>query len=788
MRKAAVILVLLLSLVSVSLFSQTKVISGYVSDKETGEKIPGVVILEKNTNNYTVSNEYGYFSLVLKNPGQNTVLEARSLSYYPQTITINAFENKNVNFELTPKNKIDTVIVHSTPPITKTTEIGAINLPVKQIKLLPSLGAEPDIFKVIQLMPGVQSGKEGSSSLYVRGGNPDENLILLDDVPLYYVNHLAGFISIFNTDALKSVKLIKGGFPARYGSRLSSVIDVRMRDGDMKNYHKEYSIGITNAKFLYEGPIIRDKASFLVSIRLLPWEFILRPFVLLANEGNVLGYNFYDVNVKLNYKLNSKNHLFLSFYTGDDNLHFKLSKLFYHDQNLRYNLAWGNRLFAFRWNHIFSNKLFVNTTFAYTRFRYNSLLKAENKAEAHSFFYNFNTGIKDLLLKSTFYYNLSPFYEMKFGYNVVFHNFNPGITYYRITENDTVKSDDKSAIDSRFAPENILFIENNFKIREFFMANIGVRIANYTIDKKNYPSIEPRIVTNFILSKNYSIKFAYSEAKQYSHLLSSNSIGLTPDIWIPSDSTILPSDAKQFSAGFFTEQKDGNIVFSVVAYYKTTNNLISYKEGAVFIGNAENWKSKIETGGHGLSYGIEFLLQKRQGKFNGWISYTYAKAQRQFANINNGLPFPFKYDRRHDFSIVVNYILNKNISFSADWVYGSGYPFTMPVARYNIIDDADNEYIEETGQFGFIYDRTIYVYSDRNAFRMRPYHRLDIAVNFTKQKKNYKRIITISVYNVYNRQNPYFYYTKYNPVDKKFHLYQQSLFPIIPSVSYSIKF
>ena len=787
MRKAAVILVLLLTLVSVSLFSQTKVISGYVSDKETGEKIPGVVILEKNTNNYTVSNEYGYFSLVLKNPGQNTVLEARSLSYYPQTITINAFETKIVNFELTPKNKIDTVIVRSTAPITKTTEIGTINLPVKQIKLLPSLGAESDIFKVIQLMPGVQSGTEGSSNLYVRGGNPDENLILLDDVPLYYVNHLAGFISIFNIDAIKSVKLIKGGFPARYGSRLSSVIDVRMKEGDMKKYHKEFSIGITNTKFLYEGPIIRNKASFLVSVRLLPWEFLLRPVALLANEGNLLGYNFYDVNLKLNYKLNSKNHLYFSFYSGDDNLHFKLSRLYYHDQYLRYNLAWGNRLFAFRWNHIFSNKLFVNTTFAYTRFRYNSTLKAENKAEAHSFFYNFNTGIKDLMLKSTFYYNLSTSYNLTFGYNVVLHNFNPGITYYRITENDTIKSDE-NAIESQFAIENALFIENNIKIHKFFIANLGVRIANYSIDRKNYPSIEPRIVTNFILSKNYSIKFAYSEAKQYTHLLSSNAIGLTPDIWIPSDSTILPSDAKQFSAGFFTEQQDDNIAFSVIAYYKKSINLISYKEGTVFIGNAENWKSKIETGGRGISYGIEFLLQKRQGKLNGWISYTYAKAQRQFVNINNGLPFPFKYDRRHDFSIAVNYILSKNISFSADWVYGSGYPFTMPVARYDIIDDADNENIAETGQFGFVYDRNIYVYSDRNAFRMRPYHRLDIAMNFTKQKKNYKRIITVSIYNVYNRQNPYFYYTKYNPADHKFHLYQQSLFPIIPSISYSIKF
>ncbi len=764
---------------SLKLLSQNYTISGYVYDIETNEKLVNATVYVKN--NAVLTNEYGYFSLSINNlTGDTIVITSVYVGYFHESRKIYLRTTKTVNFYLKPNTQLDSVIVSGQIPVTKTTEIGAISIPMNQIKLMPSLGAESDIFKSLQLMPGVQAGNEGTSNLYVRGGSPEENLVLLDDVPLYYVNHLGGFISVFNTDALSYVKMYKGGFPARFGSRLSSVIDIRMKDGDYRKYKKIVSIGLIDTKFLIEGPIIKNKASFIVSARFLPLSFISKPISYLFNEGQAIAYNFYDINIKLNYRLNNNNQFYFSLYSGDDDFNTSNLSKSSENQHFKYDLIWGNRLFALRWNHIFLPKLYLNTILSYTRFRYDNTLFSKNKQKKQIFTYNFYSAIRDFSLKSILDYNICENYKLKLGGSLILHRFNPGLAYYKITSSDTIISDTNTNA-KEFVPfETVLFVENNISFSNFFKANIGLHFSNYIANgKDNYLSYEPRIVLNFMLNSNYSIKISYSQMKQYVHLLSNNSIGINPDIWVPTIGNIKPANSKQISMGFFMLFFGRKIEFSIISYYKKSNNLIAYKEGAVFIKNAENWQNKIETNGTGNAYGIEVLLQKKQGSTTGWISYTYAKSMRQFKNINLGKVFPFKYDRRNDISIIVNHKINNNISISADWVYGSGYPYTVPVGHYNIISDE---------KMSFFYNQMVYVYSNRNTYRMRPYHRLDIAANFSKKIKKGVRIWTISIYNIYNRQNPYFYYTKLSKTDNKLHLYQQSLFPIIPSISYTIKF
>ncbi len=781
MKKITALLIIFLF--SATIFSQNYTLNGYVSDVTTGEKLVNATVFI-DYKNAVSTNEYGYYSLIIKGVSSDTVKLAASLiGYEKQEKIIDLKTTKSVNFQLQSNTNIDTIIITGQIPITQNTDIGTVSIPVNQLKIMPTIGAESDVFKSLQLMPGVQEGSEGKSNLFVRGGAPDENLILLDDVSLYYVSHLGGFLSVFNTDALSSVKLHKGGFPARYGSRLSSVIDIRMKDGDMKNYHGNFAIGLLNTKILIEGPIIKDKASFLFSARFLPINLIVKPFTYF-NSGQMIGYNFYDINAKINYKINDKNQLFFSFYTGDDNLSVTIPKVFADDDIIRYNQKWGNKLVAFRWNHIFSQKLFLNTTASYTRFRYLNKLTSENKSDTNSFKYDFFTGILDYSVKSTIDYNISKNYKLKTGVNSIYHNFSPGLTYFKITNSDTVQTDTTTGIKQFSGFENIFFVENNISIGRFFTSNLGLHLSYYILDGAKFTSYEPRIVLNFILHQNFSFKASYSEMNQYVHLLTNNTISLIPDVWVPSDKNIKPSRSKQYSLGFFKYFPKKSIELSIVSYYKLSNNLISYKEGAVFIGNAENWQDKIETGGNGTSYGVEFLLQKSQGRTTGWVSYTYAKSLRQFKNINCGEPYPFKYDRTHDFSIVLNHKINDKITISGDWVFGSGYPYTMPIGRYDIIDDGTNH----SGVVSFEQNQNIFIYADRNSFRMRAYHRLDLATNFTKKVKRGIRTWTISIYNVYNRQNPYFYYTKIDKNTNKIHLYQQSLFPIIPLISYSLKF
>lgn len=749
-----------------------------MSDAETGEKLINANIVAENTSFGTVTNSYGFFNLVVKNT--DTInLSISFIGYTTQKKQIILPYSEILNFYLSINNQIDEITVSATKPIEERNEMGVVEISTKQMSLLPALGGETDIMKAYQLMPGIKTGDEGNSGLYVRGGNYDENLILLDDVPLYYVNHLGGFISVFNIDAINSTSIIKGGFPARYGGRLSSVMEVRMKDGNLKEYHGNFGIGITNTKISYEGPIVKDKSSFIFSFRALPWEILYRPLTVLATEGLSVGYNFYDLNLKLNNKINDKNHIYFSLYRGDDNLRIKLRQL---EQGQKGNLTtrWGNFLLATRWNHVFASNFFCNTTLSYTKYRYKNTFSFEEKDLNNSFLDEFVTSINDLMLKSEFQLKVNSKYDIKFGYNSILHSFNPGVSGFNVVQDDTLKYESSNTYKNYIVPENILFCENEFELGKFFSANLGVHFSDYYIDRTNYYSIQPRILLNFKLSKLLSLKTSYSEMLQYVHLLSSNTVTLPMDIWIPSTNKIKPSNCQQYSVGLYKSLKNNTYELSIESYYKTSDNLISYKEGASFRGVVEDWENKLEINGIGTSFGVEFMLQKKQGKTTGWISYTLSKTNRTFENINFGKPFPYKYDRRHDISLVINHKIKDNIDFSLTWVYGSGYPFTLPVSSYKI-EDMSSKYYDYKDEAG-----GIYIYTDKNDFRMRSYHRLDVGFNFYKEKKRGTRIWNISVYNAYNRQNPYYYYTKV--INGNIKLYQQSLFPIIPSVSYSFKF
>ncbi len=779
----------IISLITVffgNLSGQNRTVSGFITDAETGETIYGATVFVENSTTGTHSNAYGFYSLTLKTEELQTVIVSY-IGYKSQKIEIEPKSDLTKNIALVPDNLLEEVEIHGNR-IENRTETGTVEIPMSQMKMLPVIGAEADIMKALQLMPGVQSGSEGTSGLYVRGGSPDQNLILLDDVPLYYVNHLGGFVSVFNSDALSSVQLIKGGFPARYGGRLSSVVDVRMKDGNMKTFEGVYSMGIIASKLHIEGPIKKDTASFILSLRGMPWEILYRPLTVLATEGLSVGYNFYDANAKLNYKINPKNRLYFSFYKGDDNVVIKLKdNSMYASEEGHSIIRWGNLLSAFRWNHTFSNKFFLNTTISYTKYRYTTDYEYKNKADKDYFLHSFTTLINDLSANTDFQYIVSDAYRIRFGTSSILHKFQPGLTQFKVEESGETIVDTAFAYQAFTVPEHRTFIENNFKFSSFFDANIGVNLSHYFLKTKTFSSVQPRIILNFKLSEKISLKTSYSEMQQNVQLLTSNMATVPMDLWIPATRKLPPSYSRQIAGGIYTSLWDGKFEISAETYYKTMQNLIAYKEGTPARKIAEHWEDKIETGGVGTSYGAEFLLQKKQGKTTGWISYTYARTDHRFANINNGKAYPFKYDRRHDISLVVMHKFSEKVDLSASWVFGTGYPYTLALARYETVNEGASFFGNWTGRDQAWFNEPAFLYSDRNAYRMRAYHRLDLGANFRKQKTKGIRTWTISVYNTYNRQNPYFYYSKQDAVGN-WKLYQQSLFPIIPSISYSFEF
>ncbi|MAQ70031.1 MAG: hypothetical protein CMD23_02925 [Flavobacteriales bacterium] len=781
MKNTLFYLMILIAHFSFSQSSETRffTISGFVSDSISGESLIGVNTYSDSLKLGTTTNNFGFYSLTLTEGEFEIIFSFVGYSNYRKKINL----NKNIEFNvlLQPETQlIDEITLNDQLSQVQTTETSVIQVPVSQIKSIPAFLGEIDVLKSIQLLPGVQSGNEGASGFYVRGGGPDQNLILLDGVPVYNSSHLFGFFSVFNIDAIKNVKLTKGGFPARFGGRLSSILEIDMKEGNMKEFQGQASLGLISSKLTLESPIVKDKVSYIISARRTYADVLLNALQP-QDSGASGGYYFYDLNAKLNYRISNRDRIYLSGYFGDDifNLNFNdgggLQNLDDRDE-FDFGLGWGNKTATFRWNHLFNDRLFSNTTLTYSRYAFD-IDQGFNSGD-YNFAFGYISGVRDFGAKIDFEYSANSQHAIKFGTSYTYHDFFPGQLHldfeypnatFEPIDIDTIFkfSQDLQAHDSFF------YIEDEIQINARLNVNIGSHLSIFSIKQKNYSKLQPRFSGRYLINEKWSLKCSYAQMQQNLHLLTNSSVGLPTDIWVPATDSVAPQQSRQVAFSINTNFFNGLLESSLEGYYKKMDNLIAYKEGASFF-DAQSWESSIETEGEGRSYGLELFFQKTKGKTTGWIGYTLSWTDRKFDHINFANWYPYKYDRRHDISIVLSHKFNDKIDFGLTWVYGTGNAITFPQATYWGLP-VEGTYIEVVDYYG-----------DRNSTRMNSYHRLDVGVNFNKQKENYDRTISLSVYNVYNRQNPFFVYLDED--SNQTVARQVSLFPIIPSLTYSVRF
>jgi len=766
--------------------AQKYTISGYIRDKSTGEDLIGANIYLKEILKGSITNVYGFYSITVPQGKYTLIVSFLGYADYKQIINLN--KNQNINVNLDSKNistKEVTVLGHGIDKNIKGSEISTIHLPVETIKSLPALMGEVDILKTIQLLPGVQSAGEGNSGFYVRGGGPDQNLILLDGATVYNASHLFGFFSIFNADAIKNINLIKGGMPANYGGRLSSVLDITMKEGNNHNFNFDGGIGVISSRLTAQGPIKKDTSSFIISGRRTYIDILADPFIKKSAKAKGSGYYFYDLNTKINYKFSDKDRLFLSGYFGRDIFTFNNN-----DAGFAVNIPWGNATTSVRWNHIFSNKIFSNLTAIYTNYQF------EFGAEQSSFEFKLFSGITDYNIKLDFIYLPSVRQTVKYGINYTYHIFTPSSVSARIGET----AFDSKSIKDQLANEIAFYINDEYDLSENIKLNAGLRYTYYqqigpfnrylknafgvttdtlTFTKGetviDYKHPEPRVSLRYIINDKSSLKLAYTQNYQYIHLASISSATMPTDLWVPSTSIVKPQYGVQYTIGYFQNLKNNMFESSIELYYKNLDNLIEYKDGATPDENIGDNSDNNFTFGTGKSYGIELFFKKRFGELTGWIGYTLSKTTRLFPELNNGLEFPAKYDRRHDLSLITSYKLNDKWNFSFVFVYATGNALTLPIGRYLVEDNIINQY------------------GSRNSYRMDAYHRADISVEYIKKKtQKYESSWNFSIYNLYNRMNPYFiYFDNEGSIEEgnfKTSAKQVSLFPILPSIAWNFKF
>lgn len=804
MKKIFTILILL-SIVTSSYAQKKYTISGYITDKNNGESVVGVNIYSKALNLGVTSNTYGFYSLTLPEGVYDISFTFIGYQNQVKNFNLNSAVNHDVEFELSSVN-IQEVVVTGEKNIVETTQTSMIEVPIEQIRTIPALLGEVDILKAIQLLPGVQSS-EGSSGFYVRGGGPDQNLILLDGVPVYNASHIGGLFSVFNADAIKNIRLTKGGFPARFGGRLSSVLEIDMREGNMKEFKGDATLGLISSKLTLEGPIIKDRTSFIVSGRRTYADLLAGPFMPASTD---LTLYFYDLNAKINHKISKNDRVYLSAYMGNDAFGVDYDgsqgggKGGESSDNgiLNFGLGYGNLTSTLRWNHLFSDKLFSNTTLTYSRYSFNTNfgLTSNQTNENTAINFDYLAGIEDLGGRIDFDYMPNPNHDIKFGTSYTYHHFFPG----EINQNINIISSDTSR---NFSLDTILnfsgntnvhemffYVEDNVKITSRLKANIGLHIGYYSlannsstdniglvdkINDKNNLSLQPRVSARYLLSENWSLKASYANMQQNIHLLSNSSVGFPSDIWVPAIDSVPPQKSEQWAGSVSTLLFQGAYELSLEGYYKTMSNLITYKAGYSNLESTEAWENAVETGGEGESYGAELFLQKKKGKTTGWIGYTLSWSNRRFDNINFGEWYPYKYDRRHDFSLVISHKFNEKWDIGATWVYGTGNAITFPQGVYIGMPHTNPHNEQMSVEF-------VESYGDRNSTRLPAYHRLDFGINKHKKRKKWDSTLSLGAYNLYNRKNPFFAYLAYE--DNQRVAKQVSLFPIIPSISYRIQF
>ena len=812
------LLILFVALSPTLLTAQTHTVSGTITDKTTGETLIGATVQDSRSGKGTVTNVNGRYSLTLKDDSVN--LRVVYIGYEPQYFNLRLNRNTSLNVELKPSIQLDEVVITAERPgDTRSSQMSAMQVTVEQIKAVPVMFGEADLIKALQLMPGVQSGSEGNSGMYVRGGGPDENLFLLDGIPLYNVTHLGGFFSAFNTDAVKNVTLYKGSFPARFGGRLSSVLDVATNNGNDKELHGNASIGLISAKVSLEGPIVKERTTFSISARRTYADVTLLPLIMYfipkfsgdttsttsKNSDFGAGYYFYDLNAKVTHKFNDRSRLYATFYTGKDDVYGAVQTVssLMEDQNLGFRNQWGNLVGALRWNYVINPKLFFDLTAAYTQYNnkivgnISKLAEINGETDTSIIDGTYSSGIKDISLRADFNYNPLPEHDIRFGSYLTRHFFTPEVVSTHIDYLDQIQMGEKLTLDTTInssmvpATEAVLFAEDDWELGENVKLNVGFHASGFFVDNTFYPSLQPRVSSRIMIADDLSVKAGYAYMKQYMHLLSTTSISMPTDLWVPVTRNIAPMESHQVAAGLFYS-RSGIADFSIEGYYKRMSNLIEYKDGASFFGTSEGWENLVVTG-DGWAYGIEALIQRNFGNLTGWIGYTWSRTMHRFnrpgQELNGGRPFQAKYDRRHDVSIVISYKISNNIDVSATWVYSTGNAATLAMQKYAVATDDPEEYNnpELAGR-----NSTLPYISSRNNFRMPDYHRLDIGANFHRQFKrhNMHRTINVSVYNVYNRKNPYMIYQsrRYTSGNYNSALVKLSLFPILPSVAYTLYF
>ncbi len=790
-------LLVFILLFSFSVFSQNVTISGYVQDINSAERLIGANVFDADNLKYgTSTNSYGFYSLTLPKGKVKLTASYFTYGFWQEEIVVS--KDTVINIEISSDVNIEEVVVQAQNNQIESSQMSRIDIPLATVKVLPSLFGETDVLKAIQLMPGVSSGNEGTSGIYVRGGGPDQNIILLDGVPVYNVNHLFGFFSVFSADAISNVTLYKGGFPARYGGRLSSVLDINLKEGNMRKYTGSVSVGIIASKFTVEGPIVKDKTSFIISARRTYIDVLAAPIIKLAsmkqdNMNVAGGYYFYDVISKINHKLSQDDRIFFSIYAGKDKAYVNMTEEY--EKNVwksKMKLGWGNIISALRWNHVFTPRLFGNLTLTYSRFNFMTDIYMEEEyyddddiKHISEIGMRYNSGIDDISAKIDFDFNPNINHKIKYGAIWTFHIFNPGANYLK-WKTDNFDIDTVISKNILYGREYAAYFEDDFKIGSILKINLGGRFSAFHVRDTLFYSPEPRVAVRIMFTEKWSVKASYAQMKQYIHFLTNNTLGMPTDLWMPATDLVIPQKSIQYAVGTSIGITD-KINLTVEAFYKDMYNLVELKEGESVFGifesaesSGSNWEKKVEQG-KGYSQGIEVLLEKKTGKFNGWIGYTLAFSNRQFENISFGEVFPYRYDRRHDISVVATYKFNDNLNVALTWVFATGNPVTLSQIVYK----------PYTSSFGYdtYYDwERIQYFEKRNNYRLPSYHRLDIGLNWSKEVKLGNRTWSFGAYNAYNHLNPFFVdFQRYTDSEIPT-LRVYSLFPIIPSISYRLDF
>ncbi|MDX1684010.1 MAG: TonB-dependent receptor [Saprospiraceae bacterium] len=768
------ILTCLFCLYGFALSAQERVtISGYVKDRSSGETLIGANVYIKDAPSIgTYSNTYGFYSLTI-DTGSYTMV-ATYLGYQNAEVVMNARENTSLNFELSEGVQIEEVIVRAeeVDKNVESTEMGTVDLSTEQIKRLPALLGEVDVLKTIQLLPGVSSVGEGNAGFYVRGGGPDQNLVLLDEAVVYNTGHMLGFFSVFNADAIKNTTVIKGGAPAKYGGRVSSVLDIQMKEGNDKNYAAQGGIGLISSRLTLEGPLVRERSSFIISARRTYALDLAQPIIDKTSFAGT-NYYFYDLNAKVNYSFSDKDRIYASAYFGRDVLKFNSN-----ERDFGVRLPYGNATTTFRWNHLFSEKHFSNLSVMYNEYDF-TFRGSQEEFEFEAF-----SGVKDWTVKLDLEYYPNTDHVIKYGVSAIHHRMTPNIV--SATNGET---DFETDFRPKYGIESGAYFQDEFRVGDRLKINAGLRYSRFTqfgpytskITGDNfgdwesvisYDGWEPRIGAKLTIKPGTSIKANFSQAYQYIHLVSNSSSTLPADVWVPSSEIVKPQKSTQYALGFFRNFMDNMFESSVEVYYKDLENQIDYRDSYV-----NNVSTEVEDDfvfGKGAAYGVELFFKKSKGDLTGWIGYTLSRTERSFDEIEDGRTYPAVYDRTHDLSLVMSYKLSEKWDLSGVFVYGTGRAFTPIESLY------------------FIENKLNVEYGPRNSARFDPYHRIDLSATYTPKpdsRKNFSSSWTFSIYNAYNRQNTFFTYTTFESDalsgSASANAYKVSLFPIIPSVTWN---